>query len=303
VAPGWLPGRQGVDDARVRDRLAKNWRTKLSIRPGLDVAGMKAALASGALKALFVMRSDPASELPGWKKALQAGAFVVVQDLFLTETARLADVVLPSASSVEEDGTYTNLSGVVQRVRQCLPLQGEARTDWQIWTALARAMDVELGYGGPDAVMREAARIAPLYENVAWEQIGSGGSPLRYPEAARKAVRLEYAPAPAREGYPLTLAVGRALFDGGPLLAQTPAFDAIVPQPYVEINPADAASAGVKDGFKVKVKSTVGTVAATAVLTEDIAPGCVYLPLRLRDALAEVLFEDAPVTRVTVTRG
>jgi NADH-quinone oxidoreductase subunit G len=304
VVPTWLPGRQPVDDARVRDRLAKAWHAKLSTKPGLDVAGMKAALLSGQLKTLYVMRSDPAAELPGWKKALQApGALVVVQELFLTETAKLAEVVLPSASNVEEDGTYTGLTGRVQRVRQCVPLQGEARADWQILTALARTMDAELGYGGPDQVMREAARIGPLYEEATWEQIGAGGRSLRYPDLARKPAKVEYSPAPAKEGYPFVLALGRALFDGGLALMQTPAFEPVVPEPYVEMNPADAAQASIKDGFRVKIKSSVGTVAATARLTEDVCPGCVFLPLRLRDALAVVLLEDAPVTHVTVARG
>ncbi len=233
VAPALLPGRQPVDDARIRDRLGKNWRTKLSTKTGLDLAGMKAALSAGQLKGLFIMRSDPATELPGWKKALQAGAFVVVQDLFLTETAKLADVVLPSASNVEEDGTYTGLTGRVQQVRQCVPLQGEARADWQILIALARAMGTELGYGGPDQVMREAARIAPLYEEATWEQaqsgeagrVGSGGRPLRYPDVSRRAAKIEYAPGPANDDYPLVLAVSRVLFDGGQALMQTAAFE------------------------------------------------------------------------------
>jgi predicted molibdopterin-dependent oxidoreductase YjgC len=223
--------------------------------------------------------------------------------LFLTETAKLADVVLPSASYAEDDGTFSSLSGRVQRIRPSVPQQAEARPDWRILLDLARSMKADFGYPGPEAVMREVAKIAPLYGEHSWDMLAVGGRLVRYGEAPKRVGRAEYAPPPLKEGSPFALATGQMLYDGDALLSQTAAFDEMVPQPYLAMNPGDAAGLGVKDGSKVTVRSSAGKLSAMAHLTEDVCPGCVFMPHRMRDMLAVALLEDGPVTRVAVGRG
>ena len=304
VVPGLLPGRQPLSKAPVRDRMGKAWKAKLSTRPGLDAEGMEAALRDGRLKALYVMHTNPVAEAPGWEKALKsADAFVVVQDMFLTETAQLADVVLPCASFAEGDGTLTNLSGRVQRLRRNVPLREGVRPDGQILSDLAVEMGSSFGYGAPEDVMREVARIAQLYEGTSYDLLGDEGHLLDYGDGGLRVAQAEYSAPRANGEYPLILVTGRLLFDNDHLLCQTPAFDEMVPEPYLVMHPDDAAKLEIKEGHKVKVTSRVGQVRVVARFSQDIRAGCVFLPMRVRDTLAAtVLQDDAPVTRVRVTR-
>lgn len=300
VTPSLLPGGQPLDDSRARDRFNKTWKGRLPAQSGLTALAMRDGLAQGRVKVAYIMRSDPAGQAPGWAAALEAGAFVVVQDLFLTETARRADVVLPSVSYAEDEGTMTSLSGRVQRVRQAVPWQGQARPDWAVLSELARAMKVELGFATAETVMREIARLAPPYAEHAWDQLGEIGKPARYADLPRRFARVEAEASPAAEQPGLALATGRLLFDGSTLLLQTPAFQEICPQPFLELNPRDAEALGVHDGQPATVKSARGSLIATTRFNDDLCPGCVYLPLQVRDVLVGPLMGDGPVTWVTV---
>jgi NADH-quinone oxidoreductase subunit G len=304
VAPGLLPGRQPMSKAPVRDRLGKAWGSKLSTKPGLDAEAMKSALRDGKLKALYVMHANPVAEAPGWAKALKsADAFVVVQDMFLTETTQFADVVLPCASFAEGDGTLTSLSGRVQRLRQSVPLHDGARTDDQILSDLAVEMGSDFGYDGPEDVMREMARVAPLYEGTSYDLLSNEGHLLDYGNGDLRVTQAEYSAPRANAEYPLMLVTGRLLFDNDYLLRQTPAFDEMVPEPYLVINPDDAAKLEIKEGHRVKVTSRVGQVRVVARFSQDILVGCVFLPMRVGDTLATTVLQDeVPVTRVRVTR-
>jgi len=303
IAPGLLPGRQLVSDERVRDRLGNAWKVKLPRQPGLDLDGMKTALTEGRLNALYIMRSNPIAEAPGWEKALQSGAFLVVQDLFLTETAKLADVVLPAASYPEDEGTFTSLGGRVQRLWSGVPLVGEARTDVQILSSLAEAMKAPFGYGGPADVMREMARLAPLYAEMAYEGLGQDGKLLPVGEGPKRVGKADYAPAAGNETFPFSLVTGRLLYDGDLVLRQTPAFDELTPQPYVQMNSTDAVRLGITQGDKVKVTSGTGSVIVAAHVSADVSAGCVFLPCRVRDSLAVTVLEEAPLTRVSVEKA
>lgn len=303
ITPAWLPGRQPVGDERVRDRLGKAWKSKLPAQPGLDLAGMRSALTEGRLKAICIMRSDPAAEAAGWSAALQAGAFVVVQTLFLTETAKLADVVLPTTSFAEMEGTFTNLAGRVQRVHQAVPLPAGVRSDEEIIRALAAAMKAGFAYEGSEGVMRELARLAPLYGGVSDKALEEKGLLLAHEGAARRVSRAEYNPRPTTDAYPYTLVVGRILYDGDEALRRSRTLDQMTPEPYVEIHPRDAARLNVTTGVTVKVISRVGELTVAARVTEGVCEGCVFLPLRVRDALAASILDDGPVTRVAVRRS
>jgi len=308
VAPNLLPGRESLNNARVRERMGKAWRAKLPTKPGLDAEQMKAALHDGRLKALYIVHSNPAADAPGWEKVLKAGkAFVVVQDMFLTETAQLANVVLPCASFAETDGTMTNLTGCVQRLRRGVPLLDGARPDDQIIRDLAAHMGGDFGYASVEHVMREIARLVEPYEGAAYDQLSEAGYQLggKMPgnNVVLKAAQAEYVALVHSEEYPFTLITGPLLYDGDELLQQTAALAGLIPEPYALLNPADARRLDIREGQKVKVTSRVGQLKLVARLTEDVRQGCVFAPLRAGDMLATIAVQDdVPVTRVRVSR-
>ncbi len=268
VAPHLLPGRQSLTD-----------------NTGLSADEMLEAATEGQLKALYVMKSDPAA-LMG-KVTLEKLDFLVVQDLFLTETAQLADVVLPAASFAETDGTFTNLAGRVQRVRGALRPPGEAKPDDQILIELAKAMDSDFGYASVGEVVAEIAELASMHRNTGYT-----------PSLAE----VEYRPPVRDEEYPLALVTGRLLYDGDTRLAQSDIMRQFVPEPFVEINPADAEALGIADGATVTVASPKGKLRLAAKVSEDIRPGCVFVPQNFAAAPVSTLVDKtAAVTWVKVT--
>ncbi|HUX15690.1 MAG TPA: formate dehydrogenase subunit alpha, partial [Phycisphaerae bacterium] len=184
--PNVYPGYQAADDAAVRAKFEKAWGVRLPPAPGLTVVEILNAAAEGKVKALYClgenpMLSDP--DLTHVEEALKALDFLVVQDIFLTETAQLADVVLPAASFAEKDGTFTNTERRVQRVRKALPPPGEARADWKILSDLARQMGYAMDYPDPSAVQDEIAALTPSYAGITYDRLESGG--LQWPCTGR----------------------------------------------------------------------------------------------------------------------
>jgi len=264
---------------------------------------MLEAAIEGKLKALYVMKSDPAARIG--KEALEKLDFLVVQDLFLTETAQLADVVLPAASFAETEGTFTNLSGRVQRVRGALRPPGEAKPDDQILAELARVMGNDFGHTSAEKVMAEIAKLTPMYGDIGYGDLGEGGLPRAESDQGSPAlVKVEYQPPAGDERYPLALVTGRLLYDGGIRLGQSEIMRQLVPEPFVEINPTDAEAMGIADGATVTVASSKGELRLTARVTEDIRPGCVFVPRNFVAApVSALLDETAVVTWVKVTES
>ncbi|MGA9349802.1 MAG: NADH-quinone oxidoreductase subunit NuoG [Anaerolineae bacterium] len=303
VAPHLLPGQQSLTDDEVIQRFASRWNAGLPSEAGLSTDEMLKAATEGKLRALYVMKSDPATHCHIGKEALEKLGFLVVQDLFLTETARLADVVLPAASFAEMEGTFTNLAGRVQKVRGALRLPGEAKPDDQILLELAKAMGSNLNYTSAGAVMMEIAELAPMYENIGCGDLGEGGLPRAEDDRDRSAlVKAEYQPPGGDEGYPLALVTGRLLYDGGIHLGQSETMRQFVPEPFVEINPADAEAMGITDGAVVTVASSKGKLKLAARVSDDIRPGCVFVPQNFAEAPVSVLLDEtAAVTWVSVS--
>jgi len=291
VAPHLLPGRQSVTDGEVLKRFSARWLADLPSETGLSVDEMLEAATEGNLKALYVMKSGPAT-LMG-REVLEKLDFLVVQDLFLTETAQLADVVLPAASFAETEGTFTNLAGRVQRVREALRPPGEARPDDQIITELAKAMGNDFGYVSPAEVMAEVAKLAPMDKGPGIRDKRQGDSNFK---------SLEHQPTPGNNEYPLALVTGRLLYDGDIRLSQSGIMRQFVPEPFVEINPADAETLGIADGATVTVASSKGELELVARVSQDICPGCVFVPGGFPEAPVSVLLDKkAAVTWVSVT--
>jgi NADH-quinone oxidoreductase chain G len=306
VVPDLYPGGQPFGDKRVRSRLAGFWGGKLSPLDGLDFDGMMAAGRTGSLRVMWIMGADPAGDPAGdpaaacriASDALGRMPFLVVQDLFLTETASLAEVVLPAASFAETDGSYINLTGRLQRIRAAKRPPGLARPDWWILGEMARRM-VEgkrrkaWEFSGPAEIFDEIARVVPGYREMDYGRMGGGGwqRPAAAAPPRRAFVRVESDPPRHDPEYPLLLVGGRLLYDRGTLLRRSQPLQELVPEAYVLIHPADAERLGVADGGDVSVESAHGRLSLAVRVSDGIVPGVAFAPLNLSVAPPSVLSE------------
>ena len=321
--PNVYPGYQKVDDPQAREKFQAAWGVSLPARPGLTVVEMIDAAADGRLKGLYVMGENPMLSDPDVthvEQALQRLDFLVVQDIFLSETARLADVVLPAACFAEKDGTFTNTERRVQRVRAAVAAPGRARADWEILCDLARRMGCEMSYAGPGAVQDEIASLTPIYGGITYDRLDGAG--LQWPCPGRdhpgtaylhqgrftrglgKFHAVEFAP-PAElpdEEYPLLLSTGRVLehWHTGTMSRRSAALDELVSAGVIEIHPDDAGQLGVADGQAVRVTSRRGEIRIAARVTERVARGSLFLAFHYREAPANRLTIAAldPVAKI-----
>jgi predicted molibdopterin-dependent oxidoreductase YjgC len=278
---------------------------------GLGYDAMMAAAREGSLKAMWIMGSDPASDCPVAGGALGRLPFLVVQDLFMTDTASLAEVVLPAASFAESAGSYTNLTGRLQAVRAAKRPPGQARADWWIIAELARRMvddrqQKAWEFAGAESVFDEITRVLPAYRGLSLSQLGDGG--WQPPAAAPATARRSFSPVtPAQvhsdPDFPLTLVTGKLLYDRGTILSRSQTIQKLVPEAFVMIHPRDAAKQDLVDGGEVSVVSADGSLNLCVKISDGIAPGVVYAPLNLSDAPLSVLFADrGSLPRVRIAR-
>jgi predicted molibdopterin-dependent oxidoreductase YjgC len=302
VAPGLYPGRQPVEDSHVRSRLASMWGSALSPVAGLDWPGMLNAAEQGRLAALWIMASDPVENWPQAAAALERIPFVVVQDLFLTPTAAIADVVLPAASPAASDGTLINLTGRVQALRPGLRPPGEALPDWRIVADLARRMvepkqQRNWDFSSAAEVLADMCRVIPGWREVGQAAMGEDGwqPPASQGPSRRAFVPREQRP-PARDaGYPLILCPGRRLYDRGRLLRSAERVQTVVPGAYVVIHPTDARRLDLTDGDEVSIVSPAGEVPASLRVAAEVVPGVALAPLNLSEPPLGALFEASDV--------
>jgi formate dehydrogenase alpha subunit len=178
VLPDRLPGFVHVSGEPQRNKIEEIWKTKLPDKPGLSFNQMLEEMHAGKIKAMYVMGEDPLGKYPDRdyvKSALDRLDFLVVQDISLTQTAKLANVVLPGASFAEEDGTFTNVERRVQKLKKAFEPWGNSKADWQIVCLLAQAMGYEFDYLSAKEIFDEIAKVSPIYENMSYEKIGEGG--------------------------------------------------------------------------------------------------------------------------------
>ncbi len=310
--PDVYSGYQKVDDDQVRAKFEAAWGGSLPAGPGLTVVEMINASAEGKLKGLYVMGENPmlsdpdSSHVEGALKKLD---LLIVQDIFLSETAQLADVVLPAAAFAEKEGTFTNTERRVQRVRKALEPPGKAHGDWQIICDLARRMGYEMSYAGVAAIQDEIAAVTPIYGGITYDRLEEGalqwpcrdhddpGMPiLHVGEFARglgKFHPVEFIPAqelPDSE-YPFVLSTGRILqhFHTGTMSRRAEVLDELVSVGAIEIHPDDAQSLDIVDGEPVRVSSRRGQIEIGAHVTERVMPGTVFLAFHYREAPANRL--------------
>jgi len=319
---GGLPvvysGYQKVGDEGARNKFSEAWGCRVPEAPGLTLTDMPDAVNDGTLKALLVCAENPIMADPNrdhMRDALAKIDFLAVFDIFMTETAEMAHVILPGSTYAEKDGTFTNSERRVQRIRKVIDPPGKAREDWDIICDLAKRFgtQVDFDYKHPREILDEINRTTPQYAGITWDRIEKVGLHWPCPDTDHpgtpilhvgkftrgKGVMhpLKFKP-PAElpdEEYPLTLTTGRSYFHfhTGTMTRRAPKLDREVAGPYVEINPADAERLGIRQAELVRVSTRRSTIEPQARITERVGPGVIFVPFHFHEASANVLTNDA----------
>lgn len=312
--PDVLPGYQKVADPEIGARFEAAWGVPIRPERGLRIPEMFDAAVAGELKALIVFGEDIVQTDPDSthvRAAIDACELVVSHEIFLSETAALADVVLPAASFLEKDGTFTNFDRRVQRVRPALPPPGEAKPDFDIINAVADALGSDLGCRTPADAYDEMASLTPTFAGISHRRLDDEG-PIAWPcrsaddpgerrlyedSFATASGRAQLAAIPYRpsgeqpsDDFPLLLVTGRRLehYNAGTMTRRTGNLE-LVPEELLELNPADASELGVRDGDRVSVASPRGEIEVTADVTERVSPGQAFMAFHFPEAAANLL--------------
>jgi formate dehydrogenase major subunit len=319
LIPMFYPDYQRADSAEVRSRFEQAWGVSgLDPDKGLTVTEIIGSALAGGVRGMYMLGENPFLSDPNInkvRKALSALEFLVVQDIFLTETAEFADVVLPASSYLEKDGTFTNTDRRVQLGRRVLEPPGQARVDWEILQDLAQRLGLDWRYSGPREVFDELVSLMPNYANLTYDNLGGTGKlyPNADPEHSDGTVVLfderfntddglaHLVPAqwlPAKElpnaEYPLVLNTGRLLehWHTGSMTRRSYALDTIAPEAEVYVHPKDAADRGLAHGEMVRVLSRRGAIELRLKVSHREALGNCFIPFHFREAAANVLTID-----------
>ena len=321
-SPHVLSGYQPIIDPDIRAKFEKAWRVSIPAQPGLKSVEMLDEAKTGKFKGLFILGADPGHtdpDLHGVWEALGRLDFLVVCDIFPTETTRFAHVILPGASFAEKEGTFTNGERRVQRVRKAIePLAGKA--EWQMIIELATRMGYPMQYVHPSAIMAEIANLTPIYGGISYERLEKENLQWPCPSPAHPGTSTLYSDLFSRPGglaqfialshspsgetcdseFPFLLITGRRRehYNSGSMTRRTAGIMQFSAEELLEINPADARTLKIKEGEMVKIASCRGAIKVKARLTERSQPGMVFLAFHHQDALTNILtsqFRD-PIT-------
>ncbi len=320
--PATLPGYQSVTSPEVRAKFEKAWGVKIDPRPGLKSVEMLDECRRGKFKGIFILGEDPAqtdADLHHVRGALEAVEFLVVQDIFHTETTKFADVILPGASFAEKDGTFTNGERRVQRVRKAIePLSGMA--EWQVISRLSTLMGYPMHYNHPSEIMDEIASLVTIYGGISYRRIEKQGIQWPCPTKDHPGTTTLYSDLFSRPGglakfmvldhigsgevpdqeYPLVLITGRIRehYNNGSMTMRCRGIAEIVPEELLEISSEDASALGIENAGWVKVSSRRGEIKVKIKVSDRLQTGNVFLTFHHRDALSNLLtsgFRD-PIT-------
>ena len=315
LIPMVFPDYQSVEDPDVRAKFEDLWQTSLDPKRGLTVVEIMDAIHAGQIKGMYIMGENPAMSDPDLTHAREALAHLehlVVQDIFLTETAKYADVVLPASAWPEKDGTVTNTNRQVQIGRAALPMPGEAQQDWWIIQQLARRIGLDWSYTHPRDVFAEMKLAMPSLDNITWERLQREHA-VTYPCDAEdqpghdivfgdgfptRSKRGRFVPAaivpPAEEPdaeYPLVLTTGRQLehWHTGAMTRRASVLDDLEPEAIASLAPAELRRLGIRAGDRVRVATRRGAIELTARADSAVAPGMVFIPFCYAEAAANIL--------------
>ena len=346
ATPAWYPGYQlcpgyelypRLDKfAAAREKFEKAWGYELPVFPGLSTVKQFNGKARGwgtaelcelqkEIKAWYIMGADLASSVAESQKvreSLSGADFVVVQDIFLTETAKLAHVILPAASFAEKDGTFTSTDRRVQRIRRVVASPGKARPDWWVICEIARRMGYKgFDFNHPQEIMDEIASLVPLYGGINYERLENeelrwpcvdknhGGTAVLHEDQFMRVGKaefwpLEYVPSPELPDgdYPLIMTTGRSLphFHYG-ITRKVQGLNELCPEDYVEINEEDAAKLKILDRDMVRITSRRGSVLSKARLSNSILPGVVFKSIHFIESPTNVLTSSEYIDPVGTT--
>jgi formate dehydrogenase alpha subunit len=289
--PDFLPGHRGVDNSQAGKKFEDRWGVSLPADAGLTAMEMIEHIKEGKLKTMYIVGENPALSFPKpslIKAALASLDFLVVQDIFLTETAKLANVVLPAASFAEKEGTLTNFEGRVQRLCKAIEPLGESLPDWQIILRLASSMGHPMPYSSLQQVTDEISDMVPLYQGrhvdtVKPSSSSSGFALVKYNPTKKTRAN----------GYLFTLLAGTILyqFGSGSRSSRSKRLNQFCPQSFVEIGEADAKRIGLKHSDKVKVISPVGEVTTTVKVSPTLPQGMLFMPIAFPESPVGELFD------------
>jgi formate dehydrogenase major subunit len=319
LIPMMYPDYQRVDNAEARERFEKLWGQPLDPLPGLTVVEVMKAIKAGSVRGMYIMGENPAMSDPDAnhaREALAALDHLVVQDIFLTETAYLADVILPASAFPEKTGTFTNTDRLVQMGRQAINTPGDARQDLWIIQQLAERLGLQWTYGHVSEVFDEMRRSMPSIAGITWDRLanegaviypcmkeGDPGEPVvfqdHFPTATGRAkfVPADIIPAAERPDteYPNVLITGRQLehWHTGSMTRRAAVLDALEPDPVALVHPLDLAGLGVNPGDVITIASRRGQVSLYARADEGTPRGAVFVPFCYYEAAINTLTNDA----------
>jgi formate dehydrogenase alpha subunit len=321
--PNVYPGYQSVSDSQIAEKFEKAWGAKLSTKPGMTLTEMMKAAMAGEVKAMFILGENPMVsdvDIQHVEKSLEALDFLVVQDIFMSETARLADVVLPGVSFAEKDGTFTNTERKVKRVRKAIEPIGSSRQDWEILCGLSTRMGYPMHYDDPSKILEEVAQVTPSYGGIYYDRIETEGLHWPCPNRAHPGTpylhkdrfsrglglfhAIEYLPPeelPDKE-YPYLLTTGRIYvhYHTGTMTRRSPSLNKEVEEGFAEINPRQAKELGIIQGERIKVFSRRGEIEIKADLSERMERNMIFIPFHFVESAANRLTNPAfdPIAQI-----
>lgn len=319
LIPMVLPDYQPVGDSQLRAAFEELWNTPLSDEPGLTVVEVMNAIHAGEVRGMYILGENPAMSDPDLthaRAALGKLEHLVVQDLFITETAQFADVILPASAWPEKDGTVTNTNRQVQLGRAALPLPGEAKPDWWIIQEIANRFGLGWRYQHPQDVFAEMQQGMHSFNHISWERLARENS-VTYPCPAEDAPGQDvvfsdafpragglakFAPTrplppdePVDDDYPTVLTTGRQLehWHTGSMTRRAQVLDALEPEAVASLSPGELNRLGVVPGEKLTITTRRGTITLTARVDDKIPDGMVFVPFAYAEAAANLLTNPA----------
>ncbi len=322
--PNVYSGYQRVDIQEAREKMEKAWKVPmLPKKPGLTATEMVQKAHSGELKALYIIGENPLvsdADLNHTKKSFENLDFLVVQDIFLTETAKMANVVFPSKCFAEKEGTFTNSERKAQRVRKAIDSCSQAQSDWKIISELGLRMGYSMFYDNEPDIMKEISKITPSYGGITYERIENSGlhwpcpdtnhpgTPIlhigAFPCGKGNFSAIDYIePAEKRDkDYPLILTTGRVIYHyhTGTMTRKSKGLNERAPESFVEISSDDAENYDLKNGEPVKISSRRGEIVVKTKISKKAVQGTVFIPFHFAEAAANTLTNGAldPISKI-----